>query len=150
MEDFRVIIAGCRDFQNYDMLKERCGYYLKDKIQTHNVIIVSGHSAGADLLGERFAQENNLQVEIHRADWKTHRKAAGPIRNEEMAATAQALIAFWDNSSCGTRSMIDIARKHNIPVRVVDFKRLEFMAKVKDFVDSMAAEGIELELIKDN
>ena len=43
MDDYRVIIAGCRNFYNYVTLKERCEYYLQNKMITHNVIIVSGH-----------------------------------------------------------------------------------------------------------
>lgn len=95
MSDFRVIIAGCRDFYNYVTLKERCEYYLQNKMKTHNVIIISGHASGADTLGEKFAADHNLQCELYPADWKRHGKAAGPIRNAEMAKVADALIAFW-------------------------------------------------------
>lgn len=28
--DYRTIIAGCRNFNNYDILKERCEYYLQN------------------------------------------------------------------------------------------------------------------------
>ena len=101
MEIYRVIIAGCRDFDNYELLKEKCEYYLQNKMQTHNVIIVSGHASGADTLGERFAAEHNLLCELHPADWDKHGRAAGPIRNAEMADVADALIAFWDGMSRG-------------------------------------------------
>ena len=101
MKIYKVIIAGCRDFDNYELLKEKCEYYLQNKMQTHNVIIVSGHAAGADTLGERFAAEHNLLCELHPADWSKHGRAAGPIRNAEMADVADALIAFWDGESRG-------------------------------------------------
>ena len=58
MNNYRVIIAGCRDFNDYALLKQRCNYYLQEKMVTHNVIIVSGHASGADALGERFAEEH--------------------------------------------------------------------------------------------
>lgn len=119
MEDYRVIIAGGRDFYNYLILKERCEYYLQSKMRTHNVIIVSGHASGADSLGEKFAIEHNLQCELHPADWKLHGKAAGPIRNAEMAEIANALIAFWDGKSRGTKSMIDIAKRKGLQVAIV-------------------------------
>lgn len=60
MGKYKVIIAGCRDFSNYALLAEKCDYYLHDKIQTHEVIIVSGHAKGADTLGEKYAQERGL------------------------------------------------------------------------------------------
>ena len=120
-EDYRVIIAGCRDFYNYVTLKERCEYYLQNKMKTHNVIIVSGHATGADSLGEKFAADHNLKCELYPADWERHGRAAGPIRNEEMAEVSDALIAFWDGKSRGTRSMIEIARRKGLQVAVVRY-----------------------------
>lgn len=121
MDDYRVIIAGCRDFYNYVTLKERCEFYLQNKMKTHNVIIVSGHASGADSLGEKFAVDHNLQCELHPADWERHGKAAGPIRNQEMAEIADALIAFWDGQSPGTKSMIGLAKRKGLQVAVVRF-----------------------------
>ncbi len=119
--NYRVIIAGCRDFDDYALLKERCNDYLCEKMETHNVIIVSGHASGADALGERFAEEHGLQCEIHPADWGKYGRSAGPIRNAEMAEVSDALIAFWDGQNPGTRSMIELARKKGLQVSVVYF-----------------------------
>lgn len=88
-------------FNDYPLLKERCEYYLQNKIKTHNVIIVSG----ADSLGEQFAKEHGLSCELHPADWNKHGRAAGPIRNAQMAEISDALIAFWDGKSRGTKSI---------------------------------------------
>ena len=121
--DYRVIIAGCRDFDDYALLKERCNDYLCEKMETLNVIIVSGHASGADALGERFAEEHGLQCEIHPADWGKYGRSAGPIRNAEMAEVSDALIAFWDGQNPGTRSMIELARKKGLQVSVVYFTR---------------------------
>ena len=119
--NYRVIIAGCRNFDDYALLKERCNDYLCEKMETHNVIIVSGHASGADALGERFAEEFGLQCEIHPADWAKYGRSAGPIRNAEMASCSDALIAFWDGQNPGTRSMIELARKKGLQVAVVYF-----------------------------
>lgn len=124
MPDFRVIIARCRAFYNYVTLKERCEYYLQNKMKTHNVIIVSGHAPGADTLGEKFAADHNLLCELHPANWKSHGKAAGPIRNAKMAEIADALIAFWDGQSKGTKSMIELAKSKGLQVAVVRFDLL--------------------------
>lgn len=124
MKDYRVIIAGGRDFNDYTMLKETVDEFLDDKFQTHNVIIVSGHAAGADALGERYAHENGLDLEAHPADWVNNGRAAGPIRNAEMAAVADALIAFWDGSSKGTADMIKKARVKALKVVVVSYEKV--------------------------
>jgi hypothetical protein len=84
-------------------------------------VIISGGAAGADSLGEQYAQENGIAIERHPADWKKHGKAAGPIRNAEMAACADFLIAFWDGKSRGTQNMMMNAVKKDIPCIVVTY-----------------------------
>lgn len=121
--DYRVIIAGGRDFCNYELVKERADHYLQNKLQTHRVIIVSGHASGADAMGERYAQERGLACELHPADWAAHGRAAGPIRNAEMADCADALIAFWDGQSRGTANMINLARQKGLVVAVVRYNK---------------------------
>lgn len=117
---YRVIIAGCRDFTDYELLKEKCDYYLQNQ-QPEDIVIVSGHASGADALGERYAQEQGFQLETYPADWKVHGRAAGPIRNAKMASVVHALISFWDGKSRGTKNMIDTAKKHNLQVAVVRY-----------------------------
>lgn len=80
--------------------------------------IVSGGAAGVDLLGEELAATNGVPVKRFPADWATHGKAAGPIRNRQMAEYADALVAVWDGKSRGTKNMIDEAKKRGLPVYV--------------------------------
>ena len=117
---YRVIIAGCRDFNDYELLKEKCDYFLQDE-KKEDVVIISGHASGADALGERYAQERGFQLETFPADWKAHGRAAGPIRNARMASAANALIAFWDGKSRVTKNMIEIAKNHNLKVVIVRY-----------------------------
>ena len=121
MNYFRVIIAGGRDFNNYPLLKAKCDNILAEKATTHHIIIVSGTARGADSLGEKYAQEHSYTIERYPADWNTHGKAAGPIRNAQMANSADALIAFWDGKSHGTQSMINIAKAKGLLVRVINY-----------------------------
>ncbi len=94
--------------------QENCTYYLQEKRKTHRVVIISGHAIGADTLGERFATENNLDCELYPADWKSHGRAAGPIRNKKMAEVVDALIAFWNGESKGSVKMIKLAKEHGL------------------------------------
>jgi hypothetical protein len=111
---FRVIVAGSREFTNYTLLKNRCDFLLS---QRQDVVIVSGCARGADTLGERYAKERGYPIAKYPADWDTHGKKAGPIRNEQMAKNADALIAFPIGRSPGTRNMITQARRHNLLVK---------------------------------
>ena len=54
-----------------------------------------------------------------KADWVKYGKAAGPIRNEEMAKYADACIVFWDGKSPGAKSMIALAKKYELKLRVI-------------------------------
>lgn len=121
MKYFRVIIAGGRNFTDYNLLKNKCGNILANKAATHHIIIVSGTARGADSLGEQYAREHGYTIEQYPADWKTNGRAAGIIRNGQMANSADALIAFWDGESRGTKNMIDLARKKGLLVRVVNY-----------------------------
>ena len=122
MDNFKVIIAGSRGFSNYKLLREQCNKFLREKRKTSNVIIVSGHARGADTLGEKYAQDEGFALEIYPAQWKKLGKQAGYRRNEQMAEVADALIAFWDGSSRGTKHMIDIMNEKNLLVRVVEYE----------------------------
>lgn len=114
----KVIIAGSRGFDDYELLSEFCNYYLQN--QTH-IEIVSGTAKGADSLGEKYAEENNYKLSKFPAKWDLYGKSAGYKRNEEMAIYGDCLIAFWDGESKGTKHMIDLAKKYGLRVRVVKF-----------------------------
>lgn len=117
---FRVIIAGSRDFSDYDLLKTKLDYFLSKKVADgYKIVIVSGAAKGADKLGERYAKERGYYIDSYPADWDRYGKRAGYLRNVEMANAADALIAFWDGVSKGTKHMIDIAESKQLLKRVV-------------------------------
>lgn len=113
---FKVIIAGTRDFSDYEMLRSYADFKLsqiKEPIE-----IVSGHARGADTLGERYSEEKGYKLKLFQADWEQYGKSAGVKRNMQMAEYANALLAFWDGNSRGTKNMIELARKKGLKVGV--------------------------------
>ena len=58
-------------------------------------------------------------------DWAKFGKAAGPIRNKTMAENGDALIAVWDGTSRGTKSMIDLAQKLGLKVFIYKSSQLK-------------------------
>ena len=116
---YKVIIAGCRDFSDYAVLRSFADETLAGM---DDVEIVSGGARGADALGERYARERGRGLKVFPADWKKWGAAAGPIRNAEMAAYADALIAFWDGKSAGTRDMIRRAEEKGLSVHICIFQ----------------------------
>ena len=116
---FNVIIAGGRDFNDYELLKKKCDYYLQ--FVEDNICIISGAARGADTLGEKYAKERGYKIDSHPADWDKYGKKAGYIRNKEMVDIASAAICFWDGQSKGTKHTIDLCKEKNIPIKIVKY-----------------------------
>lgn len=122
---YKVIIAGGRDFENYEYMVEKLDelFYYSNKFKTEwrDIKIISGMAKGADTLAIRYADECKLTKILFPANWKLHPRVAGFLRNEDMLSIATHLIAFWDGKSSGTKHMIDIAQKKGIPVWVFNY-----------------------------
>lgn len=125
----KIIIAGGRDFNDYNLLETTLVDFLAPLmpiLEPTLIEIVSGHASGADSLGERFANKFGCNLKIFPADWNFFGRSAGIIRNKEMLAYVKkydnpVLIAFWDGKSRGTKNMIDISKKAGINVVVVNY-----------------------------
>ena len=117
---FRIIIAGTRTFSDYEKLRASCNRLLAEKQRTHTVVVISGTARGTDQLGERYARERGFQLRRFPADWDRDGKKAGPIRNAKMADNADALIAFWDGQSRGTKNMIETAKRKGLAIRIIN------------------------------
>ena len=113
---FRVIIAGSRGFNDYSLLSKTMDSLLINV--SSPITVVCGMARGADSLGERYAMEKGFQVDRFPAEWDRYGKSAGVIRNEKMAKNADALVAFWDGRSHGTKNMIDFASAYGLEVRI--------------------------------
>ena len=122
---FKLIVAGSRSFNDYGLLERKIEKILSKKIG--EIEIVSGGAKGADKLGEKYARTRKLYLRVFEADWEQHGKAAGMIRNAEMAEYGDALIAFWDGKSSGTKGMIELAKKKKLPVRIFNYKTKEWI-----------------------
>ena len=112
----KVIIAGSRDIFDYDFVAQaiRCaGLDITE--------VVSGAAPGVDTLGEKWAEYRDVPVKKFPADWKQFGKSAGPRRNREMGAYAEALIAIPGPGSRGTLDMIEVANKNGLVVKVFNY-----------------------------
>ncbi len=119
MKEYRLVVAGCRNYNNYFKLSREIKKFLKSIDKDYAIIIVSGGATGADTLGEKFAAKHNLKVERYPAEWNIYGKSAGPRRNSQMAKISDGVIVFWDGKSHGTKSMIECAKKENKPCKII-------------------------------
>ena len=122
MNDLNLIIAGGRDFTDQLTMATAIKAIINSNgLTTTPITLVCGMAAGADMTGCILAKKWNWPVAEYPADWKTHGKSAGPIRNKQMADNADALIAFWDGKSRGTANMIRTMEAANKPVIVIPY-----------------------------
>lgn len=120
----RVIIAGSRDLEIAPELMqeiiEESGFEITE--------LVTGKAKGIDTSGENWAKTIGMfredQIKPFPAMWDLLGKAAGPIRNSQMANYAEALIAIPHptKKSSGTHDMISKAKKNGLKVFVYDIK----------------------------
>lgn len=110
----KTIIAGSRGYENWAAIKS-----ILDRSPWTITEVVCGECRGPDLLGKQWANEKKIGLRSFPADWNTHNRKAGMLRNTEMAKYAQACIVFWDGKSPGSKHMIDLALAHKLHLLVV-------------------------------
>lgn len=115
-----VIVCGGRDYGDAERVEAAL-----DRAHAHKAITLLVHGAcldlksgelmGADRWADAWAVARGVPVERHPADWGTWGKAAGPMRNKQMAERgAHGCIAFPGGS--GTANMCRHAERLAIPV----------------------------------
>jgi len=125
----KLIIIGSRDLN----LSDNFIHETLQMFKLEPTEIVSGGAHGVDRSGENYVQTFNvhfknpaatassfqakqLELKVFEADWEEHGKAAGPIRNGQMAEYADALLLIWDGESRGSANIKEQMHKANKPV----------------------------------
>lgn len=135
----RILVCGGRDFGHvtHDMpeplkierlgqyqcimsiLEHMClceGWHSQDDYRMPDVEIISGMATGADSVAVDWAVTNWLKVHKFPADWKTHGKAAGHIRNQQMIDEGKPDLVVAFPGGKGTADMVKRAKKAGIKV----------------------------------
>lgn len=100
----KLVIAGSRTFINinrFDIEK----YINFFDLQQISIIISGKCKTGPDNSAFWYAKHNKINFEEFPADWDKYGKAAGPIRNKQMAEYGDALLLIWDGKSKGSANM---------------------------------------------
>lgn len=114
MTKFRVLITGSRTWDDKQAILDALRKYAN---KVYSLVVVHGACPkGADALADELAQEYGVEVERHPADWNTHGRQAGFIRNAKMVELgADVCLAFIRNGSKGATMTADLAEKAGIP-----------------------------------
>jgi hypothetical protein len=110
----RVVIAGSRTLDGEELVAAAV------RVSGLKItVVIEGEAAGIDRAARRWAESKGIPVEKFHADWDTHGKRAGFIRNIDMLeADADAVIAIWDGKSTGTMHTVQEARRRGITTHV--------------------------------
>lgn len=131
-KEFRLIITGTWTFNDealfYTTINSALSNYPKDK---YKIIIVSDCVEGPGSMAIKYAKDHDYEIKKFPAEWDKLGKSAGVRRNLQMAQYASdihhqgLLVAFWNGESPGTKNMIEVAKRYNLPVQIVDCKVTE-------------------------
>ncbi len=114
----KLAIVGSRTFNDYSLLEHTLyNLILESDIEIKE--IVSGGARGADSLAKQFALDNDITYLEFKAAWDLYGKSAGYKRNVQIVEACDAVLAFWDGESKGTKHSIDLAKKLNKKVTIV-------------------------------
>ena len=107
----RLAIIGSRSCPPIDIAA-----YLKYIPDT----IVSGGAIGADTYAKEFAISHNLKLIEFLPEYDKYGKSAPLVRNRQIVDNCDAVLAFWDGKSRGTKYTLDYANKMGKPVKIVE------------------------------
>lgn len=117
-----ILVCGGRDFNRQDVFMRVIESVLRTT-DPEFVEFVSGMAKGADSMVVEFAEIGGYKVHKFPADWDTHGKVAGGIRNQQMLdetpGGVDLVIAFPTKNSRGTWDMVRRAEKAGIKTIVV-------------------------------
>lgn len=129
----KVIIAGSRTVNKNDVINGISLCNWSNLITT----VISGTARGADVFGEQWAEENNINILKYPAQWDIYGKKAGFIRNKVMADKSDGLIAIWDGKSNGTKNMINLSIDNGLRIFIyrADIKKYKNISESGIMID---------------
>lgn len=113
----RVLVTGGREYADatavasvLDALREAHG----------RLTVIQGGASGADALARQWCgKQSSVHMINEPADWHTHGRAAGPIRNQRMIDEHKPELVIAFSGGRGTADMVRRARAAGITVREI-------------------------------
>jgi len=115
----RLLVCGGRGYSDKEKVADVLYPIVRDFIDKHEQpfeCLIEGGAEGADKLASDWAKSWKLPVKTFKADWDTHGKSAGILRNIQMLAEGKPHLVVAFPGGVGTAHMIKIAKKAGVMV----------------------------------
>lgn len=118
----RILVCGGRNFSDRDLVFDALYKIAPERPPDEygntlpDCTIIHGGAKGADSIADEWAVVNWTGLEIYKADWNTHGKAAGAIRNRRMLRDGKPDVVVAFPGGRGTADMVKIAQAAGIKV----------------------------------
>jgi hypothetical protein len=112
----RVLVCGSRDYNTDAGWNHVMEVLSSIHADTPIDAVIEGGAKGADFLGGLWAQMHKVKRITVPADWATHGKAAGPIRNRRMLTDFKPDLVVAFPGGKGTEDMVRQAEAAGIKV----------------------------------
>lgn len=109
----RLLVCGGRDY-GVTLSQRKFLYAELDRLKPSAVI--QGGASGADARAREWARYHDIPCVTFEADWRTHGKAAGPIRNQRMIDEGKPDMVLAFPGGRGTADMVRRAMAAKIPL----------------------------------
>lgn len=121
--EIRMAVVGYRGYMDYAHIKRELDEFQQNNNCKIN-LIVSGGCKGVDMLGEKWADENNVPKLILMPT-KGYGNRRFALRDQEIVNACTHMLAFPSNQGKGTQLTIGMARKKkNVQINVIDITNL--------------------------
>lgn len=111
----KIIVTGGRDYKDY----LKVGVIL-DELEPQWVAVGDCRSGVDKFVRDWFIDMDRINYEVYYADWETHGKAAGPLRNIAMIEENTDCVVIAFPGGKGTENCVREAKKRGLVVLRVE------------------------------
>lgn len=115
----RVAIVGSRKTKKLDL------YKMIQRIPKNCSEIVSGGAVGVDAAAKEIAEILQTKYTEYPPQYDLYGQKAPMVRNQQIVDRADLVLAFWDLSSRGTASTLQLCIQGRVPFRIYPLREYE-------------------------
>lgn len=116
----KVVVTGGRDFKDQEFIFKTLNQI---HLQTPITLMTSGMAKGVDEICFKWAMKNEINCICVPAKWSRDGRAAGPIRNKEMADMLNHDLVVAFPGGKGTAHMVKYCK--TLKLNVQEYKKIE-------------------------